>query len=75
MIFLDACSVGSTITAGTLFPPIVDFEADICSRHHAGAPAAILNNTLDIPLSAFEAAVAEYEADSATDSEGDMMMP
>ncbi|KIJ97553.1 hypothetical protein K443DRAFT_9822 [Laccaria amethystina LaAM-08-1] len=42
-------------------------------RLHAGAPAAALKNMSTVPISAFADAVKEYEDNSETDDEGDMM--
>ncbi|KIJ92746.1 hypothetical protein K443DRAFT_13365 [Laccaria amethystina LaAM-08-1] len=40
---------------------------------HAGAPAAALKNMSTVPISAFADAIKEYEDNSETDDEGDMM--
>jgi hypothetical protein len=44
------------------------------TRLHAGAPATIFEDVASIPVSAFHAAIKEYEENSETDDEGSMLM-
>jgi len=41
---------------------------------HAGAPATVFKDIASIPVSAFQAAIKEYEENSETDDEGSMLM-
>jgi hypothetical protein len=42
--------------------------------HHAGAPPTALARLSVVPTSAYAAALKEYEDDTSTDSEGEMMV-
>ena len=45
-----------------------------CCSQHTGAPSASLKDIPAIPMSAFAAAVQEYEESSEMDNDGDMLI-
>jgi len=78
MIFSGVSSTSFIITAGMFLQHCAGLELLIITlfytRLHAGAPATIFEDVSSIPISAFHAAIKEYEENSKTDDEGSMLM-
>jgi hypothetical protein len=79
MICLAACDTVCIIMDGMFVSSIIYTISNKTVSiwlisHHAGAPPSELAQIAVVPASAYAAALKEYEDDTGTDSEGEMML-